>query len=88
MAIHRVSNIPFNKDEVVKRVEVSRKVNKRVLTKSTQVVVPIVPSTLSNPHPLLPLPSDHDTPPIPTKTRKGPSRSVSVSLSPPLFYLC
>lgn len=85
---HRVyaeirKNIPFNKDEVVTRTQVARKVRKRVLTKSTKVVVPIAPS--APPSPPDPLSLNHDDPQTPGKqARKGPSRSVAVR-SPPLY---
>jgi hypothetical protein len=73
-------NIPFNKEEVVMRTEVARKVGNRVLTKSTKVVVPVAPSApLNLPSP----PPDHDAPPTPAEqARKGPSRSAAVCFSP------
>lgn len=77
-------NIPFNKAAVVKRIEVVRKVKNRVLTKSTKVVVPSVPSKPSDSS--LPSPPDHDVPSIPPRqTRKGPSRSAAVRFPPPTF---
>lgn len=70
-------NIPFNKNEVVTRTQVARKVKKCVVTKSTKVVVPMAPSAPSKlPDPS---PSNHDDPQQPIRgTRKGPSRSVAV----------
>ena len=80
--------IPFNRNEVVMRTKVTRKFKNRVFTEATKVVVPIAPSAPSEPSdPHLQPPSDQDPPPIPPKpTRKGPSRSVSVSLFPPPFF--
>ena len=79
-------NIPFNKRAVVTRTEVARKVKKRVVTKSTNVVVPKAPSA-----PLEPLdssPPDQDNSQGSNKsTRKGPSRSVAVRSLSPLLYL-
>jgi len=76
VAVQIRQNIPFNKKEIVTRTQISRKVNNRVLTKSTSVKVPIVPPS---PVPLDPLPSDHNDPqPVDKKTRKGPSRSAAV----------
>ena len=79
--------IPYNEDEVVTRVKVLRKSKGRVITKSTKVVVPIVPSAPPNLPP--PPPSEHDTPPTtPKQARKGPSRSVAVCISPLLRSTC
>ena len=82
-------NIPFDKRELVTRVEVSRKVGSRVLTKSTKVIVPAAPSGPSNPQDSSPLPpSDENTPSVPSKkARKGPSRSATVSFPPSQFSL-
>jgi hypothetical protein len=80
-------NIPFNIAEVITRTEVARKVKNRVLTKSTKVVIPVVPSSQFEPPDFSPpSPPDQEVPTIPSKqTRKGPSRSVAVHLSPPPF---
>lgn len=84
---HRVrEGIPFNKEEVVTRIEIIRKVKGRVFTKSTKVIVPIVKSVSSSPQPPLP-PSEHNAPPTSTKEEhKGPSRSALVCLIAPSFY--
>jgi hypothetical protein len=81
------NNIPFNKAEVITHTQVARRLKKRVLTKSTKVVVPVVPSgaskLLDSSPPSLP---DQDIPSIPSKrTRKGPSRSAAVCFPPPPF---
>ena len=76
-------NIPFNKKEVVTRIEVVRKVRTRVLTRSTKVVVPVTPSAPLHLYPSLPSESNHDTPPTPAKqAHKGPSRSAAVRPHP------
>ena len=73
-------------DAVVTRVEVTRSKNQRILTKSTKVSIPIVEDASSQHPPLqTPEPSalaaeDDDSGPAAKKARKGPSRSVAVSL--------
>ena len=80
------TNIPFNKNEVVTRTQIARKLKNRVVTKSTKVVVPIVPSTPSGQAD--PPPSNQDDPQMSHKEmRKGPSRSAAVRYILPLFYL-
>jgi len=72
----KAGGIPFDLHSVITRTEVTRKVKKRVVTKSTNVVVPKAPAA-----PLAPdsSPPDQDIPQAPDKqTRKGPSRSVAV----------
>ena len=46
-------NIPFKKEDVVTRTDISRKANGHVMTKSTKVVVPIAPPKPLDP-PLVP----------------------------------
>ena len=85
-ASHAVSvqirkNIPFNKSAVVTRTQATRKVKRRVVTKSTPVVVPIPPYV--PPGGMLPdwVFSDQTDPQTSAKEpRKGPSRSVAVRI--------
>jgi len=75
-------------DGIVTRLEVTRGVNQQILTKSTQVSVPVgegVPTQhepFQAPETLPPAPDDDPTPAA-KKARKAPSRSVTVCLS---FY--
>ena len=81
------TNVPvLHRDSVVTRVEVSRSTRKKILTKSQKVTIPVdVSASLQSPSlqtPEFPL-SDIDNDPDPSagKTRKGPSRSVSVCVT-------
>jgi len=73
-------------DEVVTRVEVTRGLNQQILTKSTQVSVPVAEGAPSQHEPFqapetLPPAPDDDPTPAAKKARKIPSRSVTVCLS-------
>ena len=77
-------------DAVVTRVEVTRGHSHQILTKSTKVSIPVAPTAASHhlfpqaPDPDTLLPTlDDDPAPSAKKARKGPSRSVAVSSSPP-----
>lgn len=82
------TSIPFDKNAVVTRTEVTRKVKRRVVTKSTPVAVPVIFST-----PLVQAPADSplsdqdDTQSSGKQERKGPSRSVAVCRAFFLLYL-
>ena len=78
------TNVPvLHRDSVVTRVEVSRSTKKKIRTKSRKVTIPVdVPASLqpTSSQTLERPPSDIDIDcnPSTQKTRKGPSRSVSV----------
>ena len=79
-------NIPFDEMEVVKRTQVTGKMKNRVVVQSTNVKVPVLPSTIRNPSD--PPPTDHNDPQTSDQqenlgtsgkpARKGPSRSTAV----------
>ena len=89
-------NIPVETASIVTRVEVTRNDRKRILTKSTDVSIPIASGPSSQfPSPSLETPdpepcAPHDASPVTKKARKGPSRSVSVCPFPflPNVYQC
>ena len=84
VAVQIRTHIPFNKNEVVTHTKVARKVNKRIVTQSKNVIVPIPPSAPSEQ--LDPSSSTRDASPKPTKqARKGPSRSTAVTIAPSIY---
>ena len=77
-------NIPFDKAAVITCTQVTHKVKKRVVAKSTKFAIPIIPSTHLPKPPDSP-PIKYNNPQLPDKqTHKGPSRLVVVCS---LFYL-
>ena len=78
------TNIPFDEKELVTRTQVTRSANNRIRVAATQIKVPIIPSTKSNPSDSSP--PDHNDPhtsdqpadPQTKQSRKGPSRSAAV----------
>ena len=88
----RVALTPFrsertyhsNKNELVTHTKVTRKVNKRIVTQSKNIIVPLPPSAPSErPDPSSPTRS---TSPTPTKpAHKGPSRSTAVTIAPSIL---
>ena len=80
------TNIPFNKTAVVTRTQVTRKTNKRVVTKSTNVIIPITTFALPQPSDTPP-PDQNEPQTFNQQTHKGPSRSVAVRSPFSLFYL-
>ena len=92
------TSIPAARDEVVTRVEITRNQNRRIRTTSTKISIPVahVPSQQHSPlQTPEPLPSTceptlgNPSGTVPKKTRKVPTRSITVCTSPPtLSFRC
>ena len=87
VAVQIWNNIPFDIHAAVTRTKVARKVKKRVVTKSTNVVVPKAKAPSAPLAPGDPPPPEQDNSQEPDRqTRKGPSHSVAVRPPFPLLY--
>lgn len=88
------TGLPAEQDDIITRVEFTRKANRRIRTTSTTVSVPAIPiPPQQHPSSQTPEPSTCDpilgNPPgtVPKKTRKAPSRSIAVRTSPFILLL-